>query len=209
MQSEVFRRVEEDSTLPVRFSLQTVQDAINDGYEEMSAESEFYERTGTITLQANTTYYDLSDPAIFSDDILTLRAVRNPQTGRWLRFRSYRDMDEHATRAWQIAYGESDIAILRSLWWLGVYPKVQLAAGILSTRHSAMPPRMTLATDTPAFPEEYHLGPVEYALSDLWCQSRQFRKGDRYYQTYQNYLLALKEYVDRRTSTAGEMLIGR
>jgi hypothetical protein len=66
---------------------------------------------------------------------------------------------------------------------------------------------MSAATDTPGFPEEFHAGLVDLAVSDLLAQERETSKALRYWDRGMGYGAELRQYVGGRQRLAGRNVL--
>jgi hypothetical protein len=207
MQTDVFRRLEESSATPVYWTLAQVKEALNDGYEEISDTTEWFE-TSTSVNKTTSTYYDLS--SVLASLPLTVTGVYNPETVSWLEPTTERELDTTYTK-WMDAGGEPGKVLMRGLWWMGVFPKADAATGTLVIHYSALPPALSADGDTPGFPKEHHVGLVEYAVYDLLCQDAEFKKAEKYYARYLVHQEKLRAYVKggRTSYDRAPSLIGR
>ncbi|RPJ54954.1 MAG: hypothetical protein EHM23_27670 [Acidobacteria bacterium] len=197
LKTEVFRVLKENSTTPVYWSAQDVEDSLNEGLETISEASEFYETNTTVSLQANQTYYDLKDLA--GDGFLRVTRVWNTQTSRWLAPTDVRKLDG-AYRQWEKNTGEPQKWFVRGLWHLGVWPKADATSGTVKVYHRSLPAALSATTDTPAFQREFHQGLVRYAAYDLLAQDGETRKALTQYEQYLGFENRLKAYVGGRIS---------
>lgn len=196
--TEVFRRLNESSSSPTYWTESDVEGALNEGYAEISDVSEWYERNASISKLKNRTYYDLRTN--LSDTFLAPRRCFNPQTNQWLDPISVRTLDFKTYRQWELNPGEPQKMFMRGLWWLGIYPKAGADSGTLQLYYTALPTEMAADGDEPAFPQEFHLGIVSYALYELRYQERETAAALRYFAEYKEYETALRGYVEQRTS---------
>ena len=196
MQTEAFTRLEENSSSPRFWALADIKAALNEGLEEMSDSSEWYERNYAIPHVAAQVYTDLK-ASLGSDQILTPKHAFNNQTNRWIEFKDVRDLDNERLE-WETVTGEEEKCILRGLWWLGTFPHPAASSGSLTLYFTALPPTMVSDSDTPGFPDEYHYGIVEYALGDLFSQERDYVKSLSHFKAFLPYDAGLKHYVESR-----------
>lgn len=197
LQAEVRARLDEATAN--FYSDQDVKDALNEAYQEMADESEWYERNATIALTANAVYYDLSSASILTDEFLSLRWCYNTQTTRWLEPSSVYDLDRQY-RAWENTTGAPDYFFMRGLWNVGLYPKPAATSGTVRLYYSAVPAALSAGGDTPSFHQEFHLGLVEYALYDLYGQDAETKEALRHWQQYRGYADGLRAWVQGRIS---------
>ncbi len=197
IREEVFTRLNVELSSPVYWTADDVNESINDGYEEISDASEWYERNAVIPLLSNRTYYDLR--STLNDGFLSPRRCFNNQTNRWLSAVHLRELDMHTYRRWEIlTVTEPEKMFMRGLWWFGVFPKKGADAGTLKFYYSAIPPALLQDTDSPGFQNESHYGLVEYALFDLLIQDGEVAKAMTHFKQYQEYEAALALDINRR-----------
>lgn len=196
MKTEVFRRINESAGTPVFWSEADVAAALNDGYEELSDSTEWFEKSNTITLSGST-YYNLSSNTVLTgNEILTPKRAFNPRTNRWLRWTDWRDLDNHTYRQWETVTGEPEQILSRGMWWLGTFPKK--SGGTITLWYTAVPQVLLGNSDEPAFPSEFHYALVDYAIYDLLCQEGEGRKAIKFWNRYLQQEVALKQYVQNR-----------
>ena len=197
LQTEVFRRLDEDSSSPAFWSLADVKTAINEGYEEMSDASEWYERNANLTLLSKRTYYDLRT-ALGSEQVLTLKHAYNQTTRRWLYPGELRELDYRTFHQWEDITGEPEQFFLRGLFWLGTFPKQTADLGSLKLYYTAIPLALSDDADEPGFPEEFQYGLVEYAIGDLLAQEAETQKALAHFDEYLNYEAGLTAWTEGR-----------
>lgn len=198
LKTEVFRRLQESQTSPVFWSAADVLAAINEGYQEISDATEWYEQIRTIDLLRERPYYDLRK--ILPSSCLRLTAAYNDQTSRWLIPCTPRDLDTFY-RQWELTTGgEPSHQLLRGLWWMRVWPMNAADGGTIQQHYTAIPPALTADTDVPGFPINLHYGLVEYALADLWAQDAEATLATTSWKVYLAYEAALMEFVQGRVA---------
>ena len=193
LKAEVFRRLEENSSVPVYFTEDDIGDALNEGYEEMSDVSEWYETSSVIQLQANTFLYWLGHPSI---QALTPLQAYNPQNSWWLNWYSQELLDREYRR-WEKTGGQPQRMFTRGVWMLGFNP-TPADSGTITLYHTAIPALMSADSDTPGFAREFHYGLIEYALYDLLCQDAEIPKAMKFWAKYKQKEGALRKFVDNR-----------
>jgi hypothetical protein len=192
--AEVLRQLDENGS--TFWQTPEVQAAINEGYQELSDVTEWYETSDTMTLVANETYQDLRD---WDDEILTLRHVWNATTSEWLDFIDVRELDFRAYRRWETNTGEPRHLFMRSPFTVGVYPH-ETTAGTLTVYYSAMPEELSAASDTPDLPREFHEALIEYALYDLLVQDGLVEAGLDHWKQFVGYQTGLNQWVRKKIS---------
>lgn len=196
MQTEVRNRLNESST--AFFSDADIEDALNDGLAELSDATEWNEREATISVKHGHTYYNLR--RLLSDGFLSLRHCWNVTTQKWLTPTEPRELDYHTHRTWEQSSAEPERYFIRGIWNLGFWLKPPQDKRAVRVYFTALPDAMSASGDTPGFPQEFHYGIVEYALSDLLAQQRETKKALGHWQAYTAYETRLRRYADQRQS---------
>jgi hypothetical protein len=104
MKTEVFRRLDESSSSPVFWTSADIEEALNEGYQEISDATEWYETYDIVSLLSGLTYYDLR--FYLGDTFLSPRRAQNQTTERWLTPSHVRDLDFQTYTQWEIVSGE-------------------------------------------------------------------------------------------------------
>ena len=196
MQTEVSRRIDDAGNR--YFSAPDVKLAINEGYEEMSDASEWYELNAPIALVQDNQYYNLQLQFPSDKVPLSVTSVWNVQTSKWLDPTSPMELDATTFR-WGNTSGEPEAFFVRGLWVLGVYPKCAQNSGTLTVYYTAVPDPMVDDADLPGFDQEFHFGLIEYALYDLYSQEEETKQALLHYKQYLEHEKALRDSVKRRT----------
>lgn len=172
-----------------------IKRAINRGYRETADVAEWNETSTALSLTANTTYFDLS--TLISNKVLTVKRAYNNQTSQWLVPRDVRDFDENYQQ-WENITGEPSQFIVRGLWWLRFDRYKTSTSGTVTIHYTLVPTDLSADADTPAFPQEFHLALVDFAVADLLFQDAETKKGMRYWLRYKAGEEALKRYANQR-----------
>ena len=198
MKSEVSRRLAEVSGR-VFWSEADIATAIDAGYAEMSDQSEWNEEYFQVSLLNDRPYYDLR--TVVGANVLSLRAAFDEQTNRWLIPTSVRQFDAH-DRRWERVTGEPQRVFTRGLWWLGYWPRIQADSGLIKQYYTALPAPMTDDDDEPGFPEPFHYGCVNFALTDLWAQDAETDRALLEWAAYLKVEAGLERWVAERAGSA-------
>lgn len=202
MRADVFRRLHEAASAPVFWTVEDVDTAIDEGYAELSDATEWNEQYLEIDLLTNRPYYDLQ--TIIGKTFLSLRPAFDEATNRWLIPSHVRHLDAR-DRRWERVTGGPQRLLLHGLRWLGLFPRTQTETGVIKLYHTALPPALE-DEDEPGFPENFHLGCVEFALADLWAQDAETKRALAAWDAYLTTEAALMAWVEGRAS--GPMLHG-
>lgn len=195
MQAETRRQLNESSV--VFWTDQDIKDAINEGMDELADIAEYYERQATLPMLAGRSYYDLT--SVLPDTVLSPRHIWNTTTQRWLEQVDTLQMDG-GYRQWELVHGEPEKFVIRGHWWLGAWPKRDTDSSSLRLYYTGIPDHLSASTDVPPFPQEFHMGPVEFALSDLNSQQRETKRAVKHWNEFMSYAARLKAYADQRAS---------
>jgi hypothetical protein len=175
-----------------------IADAINAGYMELSDQTEWNENRVTIDLLNDRPYYDLR--TIIGDRFLAVRPAYHTETRRWLIPTVARNLDVH-DRRWERVTGAPQRFLLRGLWWLGLYPRTTADAGTVTLYDVELPEPLVNDDDEPGFPAAFHVGIVDFAVSDLFSQDGEATWALAAWQAYLATEAALAAWVDHRGST--------
>lgn len=195
LQTRVFRALDESQAAPRFWTAQDIKDAINEGYEEISDATDWYEVNEDLTPTANTTYHDLDTLLVTFP--LTVTGVFNTQTNRWLTPSSAEELDGEIDR-WEVIVGPPERFWLKGLFKIGFFPKPPTAAP-LTLYFSSMPVPLNLDADVPGFPVEFHLALLEYAKYDLLSQDGETKEALLCWGRYLAYEAGLAAWVKQRT----------
>lgn len=207
LKAEIFSRLDENSGAPVFFAAADIALALNQGLEDLADRTEYYEVTQSINKTALTTYYNLL--ALCTKEPLSVVAVWNSQTERWLTPVAVSELDEATYRYWERISGEPEKYILRGLYKLGLFPKPTATSGTVVVTHSAIPARMSADEDTPAdLPEEFTPALIEYAMFDLLVQDGEIDEALAHYKEYLTYVGRLKTWAQRRSNDRTGVISG-
>lgn len=166
IKTEIGRRLAEVSGR-VFWSDDDIATAANLGYAEISDATEWNEQWVDIDLLNDRPYYDLR--RVVGDAFLAIKPAFDRQTNRWLIPSAVRQLDAN-DRRWERVTGEPQRLIMRGLWWLGLFPRLQAETGSIKQYYTALPDDLLDDDEEPGFPDTFHYGIVEFALTDLWAQ---------------------------------------
>ncbi len=196
IQQEISRRLAEVQGR-VFWSAGEIKTAANDGYMEISDQSEWYEKWVDIPLYNDHAYYDLR--TVVGGDLLSVKPGFDRQTNRWLIPSTVRQLDSR-DRRWERVTGEPQRIFLRGLWWLGFYPRIQTDAGVIKQYYTALPPVLVEDWDEPGFPETFHDALIEFALADLWAMDGEATLADTAWAVYLQREAELIAWMGHRAS---------
>lgn len=182
METNVQTRLEEAGGL-VRWSLADIDRAINEGLQELSDATEFYERYFTLQLRNYASYYDLRTAC--PETILRVTACFNPANNLWLKPTDTKDLDFRTARQWELVQGEPQKFFVRGLWWFGVFPAGPSTNGWLRVYYRAVHPDLTNSSQSPQqLPEDYHSALCDYAVYTLLADDMETDQALQYWNRY-------------------------
>lgn len=216
LQTAVFGELNEDSTNPAFWTLADVKDAINQGYEEMSEISEWYDSTYTVSLVAGTRYYDLFAPTTSTSypQILEVVKVYDATVRRWLLPISTAILDR-SNPVWEQATAASpEHWMVRGMFRFGVFPLPTTSRDLtLYTKNipqgtAVDAPALVDDSDTPGFPSDFHSGIVSYAVYMLLCEDGEYRKAILQYNEFMAQTDLLRKWSANRGSIPMTRVVG-
>ena len=185
-------RFEQESS--VRWSDSDIADSINEGLDELSEATEFYERYVVIPLRAGRTYYDIR--GFLPENALGVTAVWCTTTSRWL----------YPTRAetlkypqWERTTGPPESFFLRGVFRLGIHPKVNADSGFLRVHFFGLAPHLDHPQAVLAdLPDDYIPALEDYVLYDLQSNDGEVEKGLIHWASYREREKSLGSFVEKR-----------
>ena len=217
LQLSTFQEMGENFASPAYWSLDDVKTALNDGYEETSDLTEWYESSRTITITPPTRYTAIFSASaagvIQTQQILTVTKVYDSTRRIWLQPITAQQLDA-VNVDWELARGDPDHYMLRGAFWFGVYP-FPTATSSYTVYTREIPYGATVDTvplvadgDTPGFPADWHHMLVKYACYDLHAQDGEFQKAKAYYDDWMADVESLKRWTSNRASYPTTRVIG-
>lgn len=199
LRTETFRRLRDDAGAPVFWTEAEVDAALNAGYMEVSDETEWHEVAVTIDLLSHRPWYDLR--RLVGPGFLAIGQGYDLTTNRWLLPTTVRELDAY-DRRWERAVGEPRRVVMQGLWWVGYWPRIGSDTGTIQQYVRTLPDPLVDAADEPGFPETWHYGLVEYAVSDLSAQDGEASRAQLAWAAYLAQEAGLRAWVDGRASAA-------
>jgi hypothetical protein len=172
--------------------------AANDGLDELSEATKFYERFASIPLMGGQTYYDLR--GLLPADVVSINSVFNVNEQIWLGPRGIADM---ITPRWETVAGSPQEYLTRGLYWLGLYPRPAGDTGVIRVFYSGLAPHFRDSSSVLSdLPDDYAAALDDYIMYDLSCKDGESEKALSYWGTYLNREESLKRFVDGRITTS-------
>ena len=195
------RRVGEDPAAPVYYKSSEALDAVNEGQRLFCLLTWCLETTGTLNLDAATSFYHLL--STFSDLLAVLR-VRVNNTGARVGPGRLEDFDARNS-AWQSAAGDPTDYQVLGLDLLAVTPRPAEGGRSLEVTYARTPTRMTGTSATPEIPVEFHHALVDYAVYRLRAKEggQEFAKVLPLFVNFLDVARKFAGYVRTRMAAAG------
>lgn len=177
--------------------------AINEGLDDLSEVSRFYERHVSVPVGNLRTYYDLR--GWLPESALGVTSVWSDVIEDWLFPCS---VSQLRTR-WEQSTGPSRQFFMRGLFWMGVWPKPETASGTLRVYFSGFAPHFLHGQSVLRdLPDDYVVALEEYAIYSLAADDGESTRALRHFEDYAKKALELADHVERRTVTARRISMG-
>lgn len=179
----------------VRWPSSKFLEAANDGLDELSEATGFYERFVTIPLKTERTYYDLR--GYVPDDAFQLNSVFNVTDQVWLNPVTIEDMIK---QRWETVVGSPQQYLMRGAFWLGVYPRPSSDLGTIRVYYSGMTPHLIDSSSIiPSdLPDDFVTALDDYILHDLSTKDGETDKALMHWGSYLKREKELGDYVRDR-----------
>ena len=168
-----------------------LNDAIQDGYDEIVGLTGCIHKATTIAFTANLTYYDFGS---LISDFAALVAIWNTTTKRWLLPVSEKYL-ERERDDWETATGTPEYFYPVNFRYVAIYRKPSSAGyGNMYVFYKALADTLE-GDDTPSIPHEYVQTLEEYVTTDMFEQQREWVKANDRMKAYLEQLKELKTQV--------------
>jgi hypothetical protein len=189
----------------VRISTEDILVAANEGLDELSEATKFYERFAPVPLKGGQTYYDMR--GFLPNSVIGVNSVYNLTQQMWLKPRKFRDFGGHR---WHTVIGDPQKYLIRGLFWLGVYPRPGSDTGNLRVYYSSLAPHFKdSASVLSDLPDDFVAALEDYALYCLSADDAETDKALIHWDSYLTREAALKKFVKERIVTARIGRMGR
>lgn len=180
-------------------------EAANDGLDELSEATGFYERFVAIPLKGKQTYYNLM--GFVPDDAFQLNSVFNVTHQIWL---SPATIDDMQVQRWETVPGSPQKYIVRGAFWVGIYPRPSSDVGVIQVYYSGLAPHLVDSYSVlPAdLPDDFVTALDDYILYDLSTKDGETDKALEHWNSYYARQEALATYVEERIVKARSGRLG-
>lgn len=204
-QLEANVRVLYEAESTVRWKRSDFLKAANDGLDELSEGTGFYERFTQIPLKGRQTYYDLR--GFLPPDIIRVNSVWNSGEQIWLDPVGVRDL---MVQRWETVIGSPRRYLMRGINWLGVYPRPESDTNypLLVYYAGHAPHFQDTASIVADIPDDFIPALEDYILYDLSAQDGETSKSLLHWSQYRNREKGLAALVKGRITTARSGALG-
>lgn len=200
--SNVRTRYEAEST--VRWSDTPIVAAINDGLEDLSEASRFYERHISVPLGNLRSYYDLR--GWMPETALGVTSVWNTSLNSWLEPTGIEKLGSR----WERSTGTPLSFFMRGLFWMGVWPKPATSGtGYLRIYFAGYAPKFTSSQSVLRdLPDDLITCLEDYALYELSAQDGESDRALLHFADYDARSKQFAAFIDRRIVRARNLQMG-
>lgn len=166
-------------------------DAINNGLDELSEDTLFYEQFAEFNTVSGRTYYDLR--GLDSDEFICVTSVWSDARQTWLN-----PTDEALLgREWEQQTGPPTDYFLNGLFHLGLFPQPTSSTDRVRVYFASLAPHFVHDQSVQMeLPDDYIPALIEYALYELSIIDGESQKAVKHYK---NYVAMAKELDDKRS----------
>lgn len=191
----VYRNLEDEDAL--HFTSDDINDAIQDGYDELALETLCVEKIANVNWVANQVYYNFSS---LISDFYNVFAIWNKRNNKWIGGVTWRELRE-STFKWSTMLGETFLWAPFGYSHIGIYrtPTVDDSTNPMVVMYSAQAETL-IGSDTPSFPPDLHDTLVEYATGDLLNQDLEYTKSLIYINRYEEKKQRIKDWMNKRST---------
>lgn len=196
-------RTQHEAESTVRWSDRAIGLAINEGLEDFSEVTRFYERHVTVPVVNLRNYYDIR--GFLPETALGVTSVWSSLTEDWLVPVDPLDLGSR----WEHATGPPRRVFMRGLFWMVVYPKPETTAGFLRVYFQGHAPYFTHSQAVLRdLIDDYVPSLEEYALYDLAAQDGETTRALLHWNAYIAKTKEIANFVERRTVKARVLKMG-
>ncbi len=171
-----------------------LNESVQDSYNLSAVLSATIEKSATINLQANLTYYDLE--TLIPDHYATF-SVFNPETREFLTPTSSLQLMQMRPD-WELATGTPRKFFPLNFRYLAIFPRPVTTQGTLTINYRAKAPELTSDATSLLTPTELDQGYIEYVVGDLLAQQTELKKFQRRYLQFLKGLKSAKSRANNR-----------
>jgi hypothetical protein len=208
LREETKRQIHETGCQGVFFADEDVDAANNDGYMELSDETEWFEEYLDIDLLKNRPYYDLF--SLIGPFFLSIKPAFERHSNRWLFPSTVRALDD-GDRRWEKSTNLPQRIFMRGLRWLGFWPKTNADGdGTYPAKlyYTRLPEPLCDDRDEPGFPDTFHIGCCYYAAATLLASDGETNQALLMWEHYLEVEKDLNAWIQRRVQRPNAPVMG-
>lgn len=182
------------------FDNATVNQAIQDGYDEVIIDTQCAEATASVPFTPNTIYYDLYNGIIPSNQLFwRICRIFNQNTNRWMPCVDSRVLDKFRFD-WEASVGTPWFGYIVNYQYLGFFPHFSSGATkSFDVLYKIGKDNLTVDQQIPQIPNQFSRILESYATADLLEIYREFTKAQEYWDDYGKLKQKLKDYMPSRS----------
>lgn len=208
--SEIISRVRTkfEAESSTRWSDRSIGNAINNGLDELSERTLFYERYVSIPKRAGQTYYDTR--GYVPEGALQFTRIWSTTLDNWLDPINAESLNLRTAPAvqlnpllWEESQGDPTAWFVRGGWWFGVYPYPgESASGYLRVYFASLAPHFTHPQSVlEDLPDDFVPALEDYALYELNAQDGETSKALLHWKSFSERAGLLEDLVEKRMQT--------
>lgn len=178
----------------VNFTDDTINDSIQDGYDEVSLLTQCIEKIATVSFVDQLTYYNL---ATLISDYYRVIAIWNNNTNRWLEPIAFGELEEFGSR-WETYNGEPSHFSPVGWEYVAIYRKPSTASGNMLVFYKAFADTLA-GGSTPVIPAGEGNILEYYSTQDLLDQHLEYAKAQTYWNIYSEQLREVIRDINKRS----------
>ena len=196
-------RTQHEAESSIRWSDGAIVDAVNEGLDDLSEVTRFYERHVAVPVASRRTYYDLR--GLLPESALGVTSVWSSNTEDWLLPVSVGELKSR----WEQAVGSPQHFFMRGLFWMAVFPRPDTTTGFHRVYFAGHAPHFThpqaVIRD---LVDSYVPALEEYALYELAAQDGETTRALMHWGEYNRRSKEIADFVERRIVSAQVLRMG-
>ena len=196
-------RTQYEAESTVRWSNADIGAAINEGLDDLSETSRFYERHVSVPIAGQRIYYDLR--GFLPESALGITSVWSSVVEDWLQPVSPKELKSR----WEQSTGSPKSFFMRGLFWMAVWPKPETTTGFHRVYFAGHAPHFTFPQDVQRdLLDSFVPSLEEYALYELCAQDGETTRALSHWSEYSRRTKEITDFVERRTVSARVLRMG-
>lgn len=178
------------------YSEEDVNDAIQDGYDEVAVYCECIEKNVELPFKNDTTFYDFSE---MIPDYYRVTRIYSGVTSRWLDVNLERENLAYASD-WLTANGSADSFIIKGPKYIGITNKQPQAVGSFKVWYKAQADILS-NNSVPKINMKFQILLEHYGTADMLEQNQEFSKSQLYWAQYNKMLEDYRQKIQLLAKT--------